>query len=224
MDNGQRQELIVWALAASPDWSHDVGWLPAPDHVVVADGGAAIAGRLGLTPTIIVGDYDSCDPTSLALIETWREAGIEVRTYQHDTKWETDTELALLAALELNPTRIYILGATGGRLDHTLANVLLLTHPLLQEIDVRIVEERQEVFLAKKGRWNSIAGAPGDTVTLIPIGGDVNGVTLRGLRYPLDNQTLPVGRGRGVSNEISDDAALWFANGLLMVIVLHSKS
>jgi thiamine pyrophosphokinase len=212
----------VWVLAASPDWEEDIAWLPPPDAVVVADGGAQIATRLGLTPALIVGDFDSCDPASLAQVEWWRRAGAEVRTYRHETKVETDTELAVLAALELRPARIYLLGATGGRIDHTLANVFLLTHPNLRDTDVRIVEGKQEIFLARAGAWNPMTGSPGDTVTLLPVGCDVTNVELTGLLYPLEKETLPLGRGRGVSNEmVNNDAAVRFESGLLLVVVAH---
>src|SRR5688572_505027 len=222
MKRSHRRGGTVWVLAASPDWDADIAWLPQPDRVVAADGGAAIAARLGLLPDLIVGDFDSCDLEALTQIEEWRAAGAEVRTYQHETKVETDTELALLAALELAPSRVYLLGATGGRLDHTLANILLLTHPALDEIEVRIVEGRQEIYLAKPGSWYAINGSVGDTVSLLPVGNEVTGVSLRGMLYPLSGETLLHGRGRGVSNEVASvDAAVRFAQGLLLVVVSH---
>jgi thiamine pyrophosphokinase len=172
---------------------------------------------------LIVGDFDSCDAEALRMIGEWQAAGSEVRTYRHDTKLETDTELALLAAADYRPDRIYLLGATGGRLDHTLANILLLTHPALSNIDVRIVEGKQEVYLAKPGIWNAIDGTVGDTVSLLPVGREVTSAHLHGLRYPLDGETLLPGRGRGVSNEVAGGgAAVRFERGQLLVSVSHT--
>jgi thiamine pyrophosphokinase len=219
---GKARGGTVWVIAASPEWDSEIGWLPPPDHVVVADGGTSIAVRLGLTPDLVVGDFDSCDPNALRQVERWRDEGVRVETFVHETKLETDTELAILAALEFEPERIYLLGATGGRLDHTLANILLLTHPTLAALDVRVVEGGQEIYLANQDAWNQIEGRPGDTVSLLPVGGDVTGVTLRDLKYPLHDATLGRGLGRGVSNVIGgSEPAVRFRTGLLLVVVLH---
>ena len=213
----------VWVLSGSPDVEHPsaLRWVPPPDKVVVADGGGALAPRLGLRPDLLVGDFDSLDP---ALRREWEEAGVQSRRYRHETKQETDTELAVLAALEWNPSTVIILGAIGGRLDHTLANVLLLTHPALSGRNVRIVEAGQELFLARHGVWTPIDGGPGDTVSLLPVGEDVTGVTLEGFEYPLRGETLLAGRGRGISNVLQQAGGrLWFDQGKLLVLVAHLK-
>jgi len=214
----------VWVLASGP--THDIHkaivGLPKPGKVVAADGGSSLAAELGLTPDLVVGDLDSSDPSYMAHLE---EAGVEIRRFPHDTKWETDTELAVLAALQWQPQTIILLGALGGRLDHSLANILLLTHPLLAPIQVRVVDRAQEVFLAKPGAWNRISGKRGDMVTLLPVGGDAVGVRTQGLHWPLLGETLPQGRGRGVSNYIDEaigvEAAVWLDSGHLLVVVLH---
>lgn len=214
----------VWVLASGP--THDIHKairdLPGPSKVIAADGGSTLAAELRLTPDLVVGDLDSSDPSYIARLQ---EAGVELRRYPHDSKWETDTELALLAALQWKPRTIILLGALGGRLDHSLANVLLLTHPSLAATEVRIVDGAQEVFLAKPGTWNRIPGSHSRTVTLLPVGGDAVGVTTQGLHWPLLGETLPQGRGRGVSNYIDDattaEAAVWLESGYLLVVVLH---
>jgi thiamine pyrophosphokinase len=222
---GKKEGGTVWVIAASPEWDSEIGWLPRPDRVVVADGGTSIAVRLGLTPDLVVGDFDSCDPDALTQVEHWRAQGLRVETFVHETKLETDTELAILASLEFEPERIYLLGATGGRLDHTLANILLLTHPRLAPLDVRVVEGGQEIYLANRGDWNRLEGRLGDTVSLLPVGGDVTGVTLRDMVYPLEDATLGIGLGRGVSNVIKgDEPAVRYSSGLLLVVVLHESA
>ena len=211
----------VWVLSSAPleDPQASVRWAPEPDRVIAANGGLFLAGRLGITPDLVVGDLDSYDP---ALVEDLLASGVEVRHYEHHLKLETDTELAALAALEWQPETIVLLGATGGRLDHTLANILLLAHPTLAPLDVRIVDADHEVFLAKPSRWNPIRGKAGETVTLLPVGSDAAGVSTQGLHWPLDRDTLSAGRGRGVSNLIvSTDAQVWLDEGLLLVVVQH---
>ena len=211
----------VWVVSGAPlsVGGEDPRHVPRPDKVVVADGGGALALALGLTPDLLIGDFDSIEP---ALLEKWVSAGIEHRRYEHHLKAETDTELAALAALEWNPEQIVIVGAVGGRLDHTLANVLLLTHPALAGRDVRIIHGNEEIFLAKPRAWNKVEGSRGDTFSLLPIGGDVTGVSLEGLAYALVNETLEMGRGRGVSNlMLAGEARVRHERGVLLVVVTH---
>ncbi|MEP6776089.1 MAG: thiamine diphosphokinase, partial [Chloroflexota bacterium] len=140
-----------------------------------------------------------------------------------NTKWETDTELALLAALDYAPKQIFVFGAIGGRLDHSLANVLLLTHPAFASRDVHILDGRNELFLAKPKAWNTINGYANDIVSLLPIGLAAEAVTTRGLQWPLEGETLVAGKARGVSNRISNPAtaAVRYKAGQLLVAMVH---
>jgi thiamine pyrophosphokinase len=212
----------VWVLASGPyeDLQSALQWAPNADRVVAADGGTALAHELGLFPDLIIGDIDSSPPS---LVERFQAQGVEVRRYDHNTKLETDTELALLAALEWQPDIIVLLGALGGRLDHALANILLLTRTAFIPLDIRIIDGKQEAFLAKPGQWNSIRGDEGDTVTLLPVGEDALGVRTKRLHWPLQGETLPQGHGRGVSNRIDEKGAqVTLDEGLMLVVVLHS--
>lgn len=217
----RRQSTCVWVLASGPHEEIELAlrWAPEADWVIAADGGTALARELGLKPDLIIGDVDSSSPS---LVEQLEAEGTEVRRFDHDTKWETDTELALLAALDYRPDTIVLLGALGGRLDHALANVLLLTRPAFAPLDIRILDGRHEAFLAKTGKWNPVRGNKGDTVTLLPVGGDAFGVRTEGLHWPLQGETLPRGFGRGVSNQIDTTGAqVRLDEGLLLVVVIH---
>jgi thiamine pyrophosphokinase len=213
----------VWVLASGPALDLDlaVAHARAPHVVIAADGGTVLAEQLGLTPNLIVGDIDS-SPSEL--VAQFERAGVEVRRYDHATKWETDTELALLAALEWNPAYVYVFGGIGGRLDHSLANVMLLTNPRLSGIELHILDGEHELFLAKPGTWNAIPGKPGSIVSLIPVGGSATGVETKGLHWPLSNETLPHGQGRGVSNLIESpaNASVRYEAGTLLVVVVHT--
>jgi len=217
----RRKSTCVWVLASGPheDIETTLRWAPEADWVIAADGGTLLAQELGLKIDLIIGDIDS-SPTPL--VRQLEAEGIEIRRYEHDTKWETDTELALLAALDYMPETIVLLGALGGRLDHSLANVLLLTRPAFAPLDIRILDGRHESFLARTGKWNQIRASKGDTVTLLPVGSDVLGVGTEGLHWPLAGETLPHGFGRGVSNQVDvEDARVRLDEGLLLVVVEH---
>jgi thiamine pyrophosphokinase len=105
----------------------------------------------------------------------------------------------------------------GGRLDQTLANILLLAHPALNGRCVRLVEERETAWLVD--RETTIDGAPGDTVSLIPLDGTVHVAETVGLRWPLRDDHLDFGPARGVSNEMTaDSASVRLSSGRLLCI------
>ncbi|MDQ3707188.1 MAG: thiamine diphosphokinase [Chloroflexota bacterium] len=217
-----RKVRCVWVLAASPVWTSPerLRDLPDPDVVIAADGGSTLAARLGLVPDLVIGDLDSSDPGLVRELEAER---VKFDRFQHETKLETDTELAVLAALAWQPDTILVLGAIGGRLDHSVANLLLLTHPQLVTHDVRLVDGKQVALLAKPGRWNEIPASEGDTVSLLPVGGEATGAVTSDLLYPLNSETLLEGRGRGVSNQVTGpQPRVFYEQGLLMVIVVRT--
>jgi thiamine pyrophosphokinase len=198
--------------AEGGDWQR---WVRDRDLIVGADGGAAQALAWGLRPDWVIGDMDSLPAEARA---TLKARGC--RFIEHPrAKDETDLELALTYAVDQGADEIVILGALGGRLDHTLANVLLLTLPALEGALVRIVDGRQEALLARSGRAVAIAGQPGDLVSLLPLGGDARGVTTSGLAWALQGETLRFGFSRGVSNEMTAPAArVEIGQGHLLVI------
>lgn len=183
-------------------------------QVVCADGGASAALAAGITPTAVVGDFDSlCERDRIAL-----EAG-PVAIYRHrPDKDRTDLELALYYALEGGATSIILTGVLGGRrTDHALGNIFLLTLDSLATVDVRIDEGRTEARVVR-GAWNML-GSPGEYVSLLPVTERVSGVSTRGLRYPLHGEELLRGYTRGVSNEfLATEATVSVESGLLLVV------
>lgn len=198
-------------------------WLEAGARVVAADGGARHAARLGLRIDRWVGDGDSLGEAGIAELV---RAGIPVERARTD-KDESDTELAVAAALAFQPTRLAIVGALGGpRFDHALANVGLLALPGLREVDVRLIGIDARIRLIQAPGPDgspsiaALSGRVGDGVSLLPVGEDVTGVTTVGLAYPLDDETLSVGRTRGLSNVRVDGerAAVEVRRGRLLVV------
>ena len=178
-----------------------------------ADGGARAALSLGLRPDVVVGDLDSLDDAQQAQLAA---LGCRLAVYPVAKDW-TDLELALKLALEEGATEVVILGALGGRLDQELANIMLLLLPELDNVSVRIVDERQEMFVARSEA--TLAGQPGDIVSLIPWGGDVMGIITEGLMYPLRDEPLLAGPARGISNMmIGQVARVTLRSGALLVI------
>jgi len=211
-DAPSRAELeAVW-----PDWA--VGL----DRVIAADGGARHATRLGVTIDRWVGDGDSIGEAGLVALAA---SGVPIERSRTD-KDESDTELAIRAAVRLGASGVVIIGALGGpRIDHALANVGLLAMPELVGRSAAILDGRSRMHLISapgpdgEPVESTLSGRPGDVVSLLPVGAGVEGVSTRGLAYPLADEPLPPGRARGLSNiRIDPDATIVVRRGLLLVI------
>ena len=166
-------------VAAGEPHTSDVRHLTDADLVVAADGGANWLAARDVVPSMLVGDMDSVDPT---VAEQFRSAGTRLERSPTD-KDETDTELAVAAALDAGADDLVVLAALGGlRLDHELANVLLLADRGLRPAQVRLVAGDAQVRAVHAGERLTLAARVGDVVSLLPIGGPVAGVVTDGLR------------------------------------------
>ena len=172
------------------------GWSAAIDLVVAADAGAEAAERLGLRPDLVVGDFDSI---ALGGLDRLHAAGVPVEVAPTD-KDESDTELAVRAAIARGARALTIVGGLGGRPDHLLANLGLLALPELADRSVELLDDRTRVSLIRGPGSRDLAGRVGDLVSLLPLGPDVDGVTTAGLEWPLADEALPLGPARGLSN------------------------
>jgi len=185
--------------------------LEKTDLIVAADGGARHVLALDLLPNIAVGDFDSLEAE---LLDQLQASGVAIHKHPAH-KDETDLELALLAAIEHGANQIYVLAALGGRPDQHLANLQLLTHPALVHADVRLLHQQWQVFVIRD--QVRIVGTPGDTVSLLPMTDEVQGIATSGLHYPLRHETLRLGPARGVSNVlVGHEAEIKIESGLLL--------
>jgi len=176
--------------------------LAAADLIIAADSGAAHLMALNRLPHIIIGDLDSIAPRTLQFFE---KKGIDIQTHPI-RKNRTDTQLCLTHALDLGADDITFLAATGTRLDHTLANIFMLTQLTDAGVQARILDPHNEICLVKDRL--ELSGDPGDLLSLIPVSPMVEGVTLQGLAYPLENHTLYLGSSLGISNYFMEKKAV----------------
>lgn len=182
--------------------------------VVAADGGARVARFYDLPLHVVIGDMDSLSPTEQAALEA---DGVQFRRFPME-KDETDLELALYDVAARGIQWIRIIGGIGDRFDQTLANIYLMGLPELRGADVRMVAGKQAIRLMYPGR-HQIDGAAGDTLSLIPIGGDVQGVRTEHLKYPLKDETLRFGPARGISNlMLTEQAFITLETGVLLLV------
>ena len=192
------------------------GLVAPTDLVICADGGASNAVALGLQPQVVVGDLDSLDGDLQARLES---EGCQFIAHPA-RKDETDLELALYYAIEHGADEILVLGALGGRIDQTLANVLLLALPELRSVKAKILDGGQEVFLIRDEAL--IEGQMGDTLSLLPLTEEVTGIHTEGLEYPLENGALYLGPAQGISNVLTaPQARVRIGQGLLLAVIIH---
>lgn len=162
---------------------------------IAADSGLDHAYDLGLRPEVVVGDLDSVSAGALARAE--RE-GTEIDRHPA-RKAKTDLELALDRAMAVVPDRIVVAGIGGGRLDHHLANLLLLADERFTGPDVDALVGTSWIGVVRS-RMRTLRGSPDELVSLLPVHGNASGVTATGLGYPLAGAELAAGSTRGVSN------------------------
>jgi len=204
---------VIFANGELPDLESARALLRADDLIVCADGGARHAFALGLTPSLVVGDMDSLTKEESKRVQA---TGAQIALFPRD-KNETDLELALGHAIEAGCREIVIVGALGGRIDQTLANLSLLTNAGLSTFDLRLDDGVEEIFLCRDQA--QVRGRSGDLVSLIPWGGEVTGVITENLKWPLQSETLYPHKTRGISNEMLGEAAsIKINSGLLLVV------
>jgi thiamine pyrophosphokinase len=181
-------------------------------YIVAADAGAATALAFGYVPDIVVGDLDSIDAASLAEL---RQRGVRIESHSRD-KDETDGQLAIDCALRIEPNLICLVGFSGGpRLDQALANVLLLTRI---DTPTVLVDDHNESRILRPNADYQWQPETNEIISLIPLGGDVEGVRTHGLRWPLRDELLKLGETRGVSNEpIASEVRVQIQRGVLLV-------
>ncbi len=187
--------------------------LPSDAFVIGADAGLEQAPALGLTVHLAVGDFDSVDPAAL---DAAVAAGAAVERHPPD-KDQTDLELALVAARDRGARRVVVVGGGGGRLDHLLANALVLASPAFAGL--RIEAHLGSAMVVPVHRTTCLRGRVGDIVTLLAVGGPARGVRTTGLRYALHGEDLEPGSTRGVSNElVATEAHVSVAAGALLAV------
>ncbi|MFC1878468.1 thiamine diphosphokinase [Chloroflexota bacterium] len=187
------------------------------DLIIAADGGSKHCLAMGIQPHIVIGDLDSLSKQDLAVLKS---GGAQIIQYPRQKDF-TDLELAIEYARDHDAKHIVILAALGARWDQTIANLLLPA--AFHSLSIQLLDGNQEIHFVSGGKQLVLAGAPGDTVSLIPLAGDAVGITTLGLEYPLSDEILYFGSTRGVSNLLmGDQASISLKEGFLLCAVLHT--
>lgn len=186
------------------------------EKVIAVDSGLEGVKALGLEPDMIVGDFDSVKPEILEYYRTREHIVWDVRQPEKD---ETDTELALMKAQAAGCSRIVVLGATGGRLDHMLGNIHLLFPCLQKGIEAYILDPRNRLYLIDGERVFRRGETWGKYISFVPLTEKVAGITLTGFKYPLFQKDIEIGTSLCISNELwEEEGRITFTDGVLIVV------
>lgn len=211
---------MKWVICAGGEYGEPVsyrGEIESGDIVVAVDGGANFLWHAGVRPDYLVGDMDSILPEVLVAMKA---AGVETRIFPQEKDY-TDTQLALALAVEKGARRIAILGWTGDRFDHALANLYSGAGLVQRGIEVIYLAAHYRVYLTDGDL--QLEGRPAQLVSLLALSEKVEGVTLQGFQYPLDDATLKYDNPFAVSNRIlGTTAQVRVRQGVLAVFHYHT--
>lgn len=198
---------VIIGNGSISDYSYIAARLRSDDFFICADGGLRHAEKLGINPDIAIGDFDSAPRPD------------DVRVMEFPTrKDQTDGELAIEYALERGFDEILMIAMSGTRLDHTLTNIMLLS----RSEKACLIDDNNEVHIVRTKL--ELCGYKGKTLSIIPLCGELEGITTSGLEYPLNNETLYFGTGRGNSNVVTaDECSISVTRGIGAVIINNGE-
>jgi thiamine pyrophosphokinase len=182
--------------------------------VICADGAAQTLYKVRKTPDLILGDFDSIPHH---LLKVFNKSKLQKISNQ-DT---TDGEKALLYCEEQGLKQVNVLGAFGGRLDHSLYNIELLKKLQTSGLSIVCYSEKEKIYLADG--IVQLTEKPGTRISLFPVFGPLSEVSSEGLKWELEGATLDFGRFSSISNQIiHSPASISIPDGFLLVIMEHN--
>lgn len=184
--------------------------------IIAVDAGMDFCYKSRIMPDVIVGDFDSVEQEALEFFQGQEQMDIHRLNPEKD---DTDTEYALRFAISKGATKITILGATGSRLDHVLGNITLLGVGIEKNVSIELLDPHNKIKMVNSSLSIKKDERFGKYLSVIPVAGKADGVTITGVKYPLDNYDMQGFNTLGISNEIVDDeAAITVKNGIVLVI------
>lgn len=189
------------------------------DYVIAADAGLEVLRPLHISPNAVVGDLDTVDKNVLEEYQNRPNVKFEIHKPEKD---ETDTELALLTAARQGCEAVDILGALGGRMDHAIGNIQLMYQFFRQGMEVNIYDARNRLYLLGGRKVFRRDELYGKYISFLPMTETVEGLTLRGFKYPLQRRTIGLGTSLCISNELKrEEGILELERGVLLCVEAH---
>ena len=186
------------------------------DEIIACDKGIEACDSMGVMPDVVIGDFDSADN---GIVDKYRDKARFINLKVH--KNLTDTHVAVNYVIEHAFDEVIILGATGTRADHMLANIGLLKLFTENNIRAYIIDANNKITMTDKSCIINKSGKY-KYVSLIPYTEQVKNLTLNGFYYECENINLTIGDSLGISNELTESTGrIEFSQGLLIIIESH---
>ena len=206
-----KSAIIISGGSLNTAWLKE--WLNTNKYnlIIAVDKGLEALDLLNIEADYIIGDFDSIDTN---VLNKYNKNVIKL----NPEKDFTDTHEGLKLEISLECEKVDIVGSIGTRIDHVLANINILKEPLEKNIKTRIIDENNQIFLINR----SVKIKKDDNykyLSIIPLTTTVEGITLKGFKYLLNNYILNLGQSIGVSNEQQkEEATIELKKGILIVI------
>ena len=206
---------VIVAAGQILDYERAKSFLQPGDFFIFCDDGLRHAESLGVTPSLIVGDFDSCNAE---LLTKWSNLCETVRLPRE--KDDTDTLFAVKLAVERGFDDFLLLGAMGGRFDHALGNVSILLYldglgkkaQMIDDYSIMQVVGKEPFYIEDTCSYFSV----------LTVAGDVSGVNIKNAKYPLENAKLSADFQLGISNEVlpGKRAEVSVEQGRVLVVIV----
>ena len=207
------QKIIIFLNGELPPLRVISKFCMKGSYIICADGGANGLTGTKIIPNIILGDLDSLKPSARMYFS---RKNVEIRRIQDQET--TDFEKALLYCIEMNLNNITVFGAASSRPDHTINNFSVLKR-YSKTLDIRIIDKEFEIYYINKR--TAFAYRKGHTVSLMPMP-SAGGITTKGLKYKLKNESLGLGTREGTLNvSIANNISIEFKKGSLLLFKKH---
>ena len=208
--------LLVTGGALEEKFAVDIIKNGGYEVIIAVDSGMDFCYKSHIMPDVIVGDFDSVNGEALEFFLGQEQMDVHRLNPEKD---DTDTEYALRFAISKGATKITILGATGSRLDHVLGNITLLGVGIEKNVSIELLDPHNKIKMINSSLSIRKDERFGKYLSVMPISGKAMGVTITGVKYPLDNYDMCGFNTLGISNEIVDDvAAITVKDGIVLVV------
>lgn len=185
------------------------------EYIICVDGAMRHIVKMDIRPDVVIGDLDSISDEYLQII---KDKEIPISKFPSE-KDETDTELAVMLALEKQSSEIILIGGVGSRIDHSFINITLLANTAKKGIKCRLIHEKNDCYFVD----SKISFVDFDrrcNLSIIPITDEIIVGKTEGLYYPLENEVICMGSSRGISNvAIDNKVEITIKKGVAMIIL-----
>lgn len=191
-------------------------YLKKVDFIIAADKGSECLYKYGIIPNLLVGDFDSANKE---ILDEVKEQTQEVLEFPPEKDY-TDTEIAIIEAIKRGAKNIYLFGATGSRIDHTLGNIGLLLTTKKKGVYLEIIDDNNRIYLGNKNM--KIFGQYGENIGFHALSDKVKNLKVKGAKYNLDGYDMNLLDPRAICNEFIDTPIeISYEEGELLI--LHSN-